>query len=148
MILLKDEDIKNLLFSEGFYFNEDTEYLTLKKNKINEIDLINENIEIYKNIIDENIDQDKVNENERKEQKEKNNEMKKKKYNNSKKLIDYIMTDEIRKEKEKGKEEIDNLSEENAYVRKNKKKKKKLVKKAKNELDSIQEEDEKDIKGL
>ena len=74
--------------------------------------------------------------------------MQKKKYNNSKKLIDYIMTDEIRKEKEKGKEEIDNLSEENAYVRKNKKKKKKLVKKAKNELDSIQEEDEKDIKGL
>ena len=148
MILLKDEDIKNLLFSEGFYFNEDTEYLTLKKNKINEIDLINENIEIYKNIIDENIDQDKVNENERKEQKEKYNEMQKKKYNNSKKLIDYIMTDEIRKEKEKGKEEIDNLSEENAYVRKNKKKKKKLVKKAKNELDSIQEEDEKDIKGL
>ena len=146
MLLLKDEDLQKLLFSEGFYYNNDSEYLTLKKNKINDIDLINENIDIYKNIIDENIEQDKINENERKEQKEKYNEIQKRKHNNSKKLIDYIMTEEMKKEREK--EDFDDLSNENVYIKKNKKKKKKLVKKTKNTLDSIQEEDDKDIKSI
>ena len=56
MSILKDEDLKNLLFTVGFYYNDDTEYLTLKSDKISDIDLLVENIDLYKNIIEENVD--------------------------------------------------------------------------------------------
>ena len=149
MNILKDEDLKNLLFSVGFYYNNDTEYITLKSDKINDIDLINENIDLYKNIINENAEQDKDNESKRKEKKEKYTEMQKKRHNNSKKLKDYIMSEEdVKKEREKenGENEINDNSSENLTIKKNNnKKKKKLLKKVNNDLDSIQEED-KDIK--
>ena len=142
MNLLKDDDLKNLLFSIGFYYDEDSEYLTLKSEKTSEIDLINENLELYKNIIDENIEQDKSKEEERKEEKEKYNEMQKKKHNHSKKLKDYIMTEgEVKKSKEKEMEDLEDKSEK--YVMVKKKKKKKLLKKVNDDLDldSIKEED-------
>ena len=144
MNMLKDEDLKNLLFSDGFYLNNDTEYLTLKSDKINEIELINENIELYKNIIEDNVEQDKEKESERNEQKEKYNEIQKKKHNNSKKLRDYIMTEEeVKKQREKEMEEIEDMSE----LEKKSKKKKKLIRKNKNsDLDSIEEEDDKEAK--
>ena len=147
MKILKDEDLKKLLFSDGFYYNNDTEYLTLKSDKINEIELINGNIDLYKNIIEDNVEQDKEKEMERKEQKEKHNEIQKKKHNNSKKLKDYIMSEEeMKKEREKEMEEIEEISE---MEKKNKKKKKKLIKKTKNnDLDSIQEEDDKEDKNM
>ena len=145
MNILKDEDFKNLLFSVGFYYDNDTEYLTLKSDKNDDIDLINENIELYKNIIEENVEQDKSVENERKEQKEKYNEMQKKKHNNSKKLIDYIMTEEeMKTQREKEMENIEEMSDKYSVMKTNSnKKKKKLVKKKINDLDSIQEESEK-----
>ena len=142
MNLLKDDDLRNLLFSIGFYYDEDSEYLTLKSEKISEIDLINENLELYKNIIDENIEQDKNKEEERKEEKEKYNEMQKKKHHHSKKLKDYIMTEgEVKKDKEKEMEDLEDKSEK--YVMVKKKKKKKLLKKVNDDLDldSIKEED-------
>ena len=146
MNMLKDDDFKNLLFSVGFYFDNDTEYLTLKSDKINDIDLINENIELYKNIIEENVEQDKGVENERKEQKEKYNEMPKKKHNNSKKLIDYIMTEEeMKAQREKEMENLEEMSDKYVLMKNNNsKKKKKLVKKKINDLDLdlIQEENE------
>ena len=151
MILLKDEDLKNLLFTAGFYYNNDTDKITLRSNKINEIDLINESIDIYKNIIDENVEQDRSNENERKEQKEKYTEMQKKKHNNSKKLKDYIMTEEqMKNEREKQMQDLeDDNSSRIIFEKKNKnKKKKKLIKKTNNDLNSIEEEDDKNIKSL
>ena len=150
MNILKDEDLQNLLFTVGFYYNDDTEYLTLKSDKISDIDLLVENIDLYKNIIEENVDKDKDKESERKEQKEKYNEMQKKKHNNSKKLIDYIMTeDEIKRQREKEMEDIDEISDKKLLKNKNNnissnKKKKKLVKKIINDLDSIEEENEKE----
>ena len=143
MNILKDEDVKNILFSIGFYFNNDTEYITLEKDKIPEIELISQKIINFKNIIDENIEIDK-NEIERNQQKENYVKMQKKKHNNSKKLRDYIMTEEeAAKEREK---EIEKIEKENDFVNedfviKSKKKKKKLIKKNR-ELDLIKEEDE------
>ena len=61
MNLLNDVDVKNILFSIGFYFNNDTEYITLEKDKIPDIELITQKIINFKNIIDENIEQDKSN---------------------------------------------------------------------------------------
>ena len=147
MNLLKDEDLKNLLFSVGFYYNDDTEYLTLKSDKISDIDLINENIDLYKNIINENAEQDKDNETERKEQKEKYTEMQKKKHNHSKKLKDYIMTEEeIKKEREKEMAELSENNSEDIIIKNKNKKKKKLLKKVNKDLDYIKEEEDKDIK--
>ena len=142
---LKDEDVKNILFAIGFYFNNDTEYITLSKDKYPEIGLICQKIMNFKNIIDENIEIDKSNEVERNQQKENYVKMQKKKHNNSKKLRDYIMTEEEAvKEREK---EIEKIEQENDFdlnedfVIKSKKKKKKLIKKNR-ELDLIKEEDE------
>ena len=144
MNLLKDDDIKNILFSLGFYFNNDTEYITLEKNKIPEISFISQRIMYIKNIIDENIEQDKSKEEERNKEKENYVKMQKKKHNNSKKLRDYILTEEeVVKEREK---EMEKLKDNNTdviddFVIKSKKKKKKLLKKNK-ELDLIKEEEE------
>ena len=145
MNLLKDEDVKNILFSIGFYFNNDTEYITLEKGQIPEIELICQKILNFKNIIDENIELDKSNEIERNQQKENYVKMQKKKHNNSKKLRDYIMTEEeAAKERQK---EIEKIEKENNFIGnedfviKSKKKKKKLVKKNRG-LDLIKEEDE------
>jgi len=145
MNLLKDEDVKNILFSIGFYFNNDTEYITLEKGQIPEIELICQKILNFKNIIDENIELDKSNEIERNQQKENYVKMQKKKHNNSKKLRDYIMTEEeAAKEREKEIEKIENENNfigNEDFVLKSKKKKKKLIKKNR-ELDLIKEEDE------
>ena len=51
MNLLKDDDIKNILFSLGFYYNNDTEYITLEKDKIPEISFICQRVMYIKNII-------------------------------------------------------------------------------------------------
>ena len=148
MNLYKDEDLRNLLFSVGFYFNDDSEYITLKSDKISDIDLINENIDVYKNVINENIEQDKSNEDKRKEKKEKYKEMQKKKHNHSKKLKDYIMTEkDMEEEREKEMEQYDEMIEKNVSEKKNKKKKK-LLKKVINDLDSIKEEEEKEDKNM
>ena len=147
MNLLNDEDVKNILFSIGFYFNNDTEYITLEKDKIPDIELITQKIINFKNIIDENIEQDKSNEEERNIQKEQYVQMQKNKHNNSKKLRDYILTEEEaakEREKELEKEMNMDLNNEDEFVIKSKKKKKKLVKKNK-DLDLIKEEDEIDI---
>ena len=50
MNLLKDDDIKNILFSLGFYYNNDTEYITLEKDKIPEISFICQRVMYIKNI--------------------------------------------------------------------------------------------------
>ena len=143
MNILKDSDVKNILLSLGFYFNNDTEYMTLSKEKISDIDIIPESILIYKNIINENIDQDKDKEKERNKEKEKYVEIQKKKHNNSKRLKDYILTeDEVKKEMEKDmQKEMMNINEDDMIIV-NKKKKKKLIKKNKEQLDSIKEEEE------
>ena len=132
MNILKDSDVKNILLSLGFYFNNDTEYMTLSKEKISDIDIIPESILIYKNIINENIDQDKDKEKERNKEKEKYVEIQKKKHNNSKRLKDYILTeDEVKKEMEKDmQKEMMNINEDDMIIV-NKKKKKKLIKKNK-----------------
>ena len=142
MNLLKDEDVKNILLSIGFYFNNDTEYITLAKDKIQEIDLISQKILNFKNIIDENIEQDKSYEIERNKEKENYVEMQKKKHNNSKKLIDYIMTpEEAAKEREKELAQENNSDLDEHFKILSKKKKKKLIKKSE-KLDLIEEEDE------
>ena len=142
MNLLKDEDVKNILLSIGFYFNNDTEYITLAKDKIQEIDLISQKILNFKNIIDENIEQDKSNEIERNKEKENYVKMQKKKHNNSKKLIDYIMTpEEAAKEREKELAQENNSDLDEHFKILSKKKKKKLIKKSE-KLDLIEEEDE------
>ena len=141
MSLLKDEDVKNILLSIGFYFNNDTEYITLAKEKIPEIDLIAQKILNFKNIIDENIEQDKSNEIERNKEKENYVKMQKKKHNNSKKLIDYIMTpEEAAKEREKELQQENNNDFSEDFIIRSKKKKKKLIKKNQ-KLDLIEEED-------
>ena len=148
MNLLKDDDIKNILFSLGFYFNDDTEYITLEKNKIPEISFISQRIMYIKNIIDENIEQDKSKEEERNKEKENYVKMQKKKHNNSKKLRDYILTEEeVVKEREKEMEKLkdNNIDIIDDFVIKSKKKKKKLIKKNK-ELELIKEEEENDEK--
>ena len=144
MNLLKDDDVKNILFSIGFYFNNDTEYITLEKDKIPEIELITQKIITFKNIIDENIEQDKSNEEERNIQKENYVKLQKKKHNNSKKLRDYILTEEeAAKEREKELEKEMNIDLNDEFVIKSKKKKKRLIKKNR-ELDLIKEEEEND----
>ena len=147
MNLLKDEDIKNILFSLGFYYNNDTEYITLEKDKIPEISFICQRVMYIKNIIDENIEQDQSKEEIRNKEKEKYVKMQKKKHNNSKKLRDYILTEEeAAKEREKElaremeKEKDNNLDNNNDFIIKSKKKKKKLIKKNR-DLDLIKEEE-------
>ena len=143
MNLLKDEDLKNILFSIGFYYNNDTDYITLEKDKNQEISFISQRIMYIKNVIDENIEIDKNNEKERNKEKEKYVIMQKKKHNNSKRLKDYIITpEEAAREKEKEVEkEYENMDINNDdFVIKNKKKKKKLVKKNR-DLDLIKEEE-------
>ena len=148
--ILKDEDFIGLLLSLGFYFNEKTEYYTLNSNlDLTEFGLIIVNINLYKKLIDENIDQD----NEvRNEQKEKYNKAQIKKHHGSKKLKDYIMTEEeVQQEKEKLIENnnLDTGSNDSSILKKNKKDKKKhkkkLIKNKKNissELNSIKEEED------
>ena len=152
MNLLKDDDIKNILFTLGFYFNNDTEYITLEKDKISEISFICQRVSYIKNIIDENIEQDQSKEEKRNKEKEKYVKMQKKKHNNSKKLRDYILTEEeaakererdLQREMEKAKE--NNMDIGDDFVIKNKKKKKKLLKKIK-DLDFIKEEEENEEK--
>ena len=152
MNLLKDDDVKNILFTLGFYYNNDTEYITLEKDKISEISFICQRVMYIKNIIDENIEQDQSKEEERNKEKEKYVKMQKKKHNNSKKLRDYILTEEeAAKEREKElaremeKEKDNNMDISEDFVIKSKKKKKKLIKKNK-DLDLIKEEDEKEEK--
>ena len=152
MNLLKDDDVKNILFTLGFYYNNDTEYITLEKDKISEISFICQRVMYIKNIIDENIEQDQSKEEERNKEKEKYVRMQKKKHNNSKKLRDYILTEEeAAKEREKElaremeKEKDNNMDISEDFVIKSKKKKKKLIKKNK-DLDLIKEEDEKEEK--
>ena len=146
MNLLKDEDIKNILFSLGFYYNNDTEYITLEKDKIPEISFICQRVMYIKNIIDENIEQDQSKEEIRNKEKEKYVKMQKKKHNNSKKLRDYILTEEeAAKEREKElaremEKEKDNNMDNNDFIIKSKKKKKKLIKKNR-DLDLIKEEE-------
>ena len=146
MNLLKDDDIKNILFSLGFYYNNDTEYITLEKDKIPEISFICQRVMYIKNIIDENIEQDQSKEEIRNKEKEKYVKMQKKKHNNSKKLRDYILTEEeAAKEREKElaremEKEKDNNLDNNDFIIKSKKKKKKLIKKNR-DLDLIKEEE-------
>ena len=146
--ILKNEDFIGLLLSLGFYFNENTEYYTLNSNlDLTEFGLIIENINLYKKLIDENIDQD----NEiRNEQKEKYNKAQIKKHHGSKKLKDYIMTEEeVQKEKEKLIENnnLDTGSNDSSILKEKKKDKKthkkKLIKKnISSDLNSIKEEDD------
>ena len=147
MNLLKDEDIKNILFSLGFYYNNDTEYITLEKDKIPEISFICQRVKYIKNIIDENIELDQSKEEIRNKEKEKYVKMQKKKHNNSKKLRDYILTEEeAAKEREKElaremeKEKDNNMDINDDFEIKSKKKKKKLLKKNR-DLDLIKEEE-------
>ena len=122
-------------------YNNDTEYITLEKDKIPEISFICQRVKYIKNIIDENIEQDKSNEIERNKEKENYVKMQKKKHNNSKKLIDYIMTpEEAAKEREKELQQENNNDFSEDFIIRSKKKKKKLIKKNQ-KLDLIEEED-------